>query len=256
MIKVMIVEDELMAAARLHTLLKGYHTEIEVLKQVDSVKNAVQWLMANPLPDLIFMDIQLGDGTSFEIFEHVDVSCPVIFITAYNEYAIRAFKINSVDYLLKPLEKVALFAAMDKYMQLFGQPTGYPAVDMNALKALIGNTAPAYKHRFMVKTGEHLKVIPVADILYFFSRDKGTFAQVKDDRRHLLDYTMDQLEGVLDPAVYFRINRQFIICFDAIKDMISYTNSRIKVVLPNANDLKEIIVSREKVQDFKQWLDK
>lgn len=258
MIKVLIVEDEKMASARLQNLLAEYDPEIKVLAHLDSVKNAVQWLMNNPSPELIFMDIQLGDGISFEIFDFIKIDCPIIFITAYNEYAIEAFQVNSVDYLLKPLNKDDLFKAMEKFKTIFGNKVEKQVqeFDLNALKEIINNYKTNYKNRFIIKNGEHLKAVPINNILYFFSREKGTFIQTDDNRRYLLDYTMDQAEKILDPTLFFRINRQYIVSFEAITDMVSYTNSRIKLILQNSTDEKDIIVSREKVSDFKKWLDR
>ena len=253
---VLIVEDEKMAAARLESLLLAYNPEIKILGRLDSVKNAVQWLLSNPGPDLIFMDIQLGDGISFEIFELVKIDCPVIFITAYNEYALKAFQVNSVDYLLKPLNKEDLHRALQKFESRFGKAQLFEQIDLNVLKKIVSNYETTYKNRFIVKTGEHLKALPVSTILYFFSREKGTFAQTSDNRRYLLDYSLEQVEEMVDPDLFFRINRQFIVSFDCIADMISYTNSRIKLVLKCADDHKEIVVSREKVAAFKKWLDK
>jgi DNA-binding LytR/AlgR family response regulator len=214
--------------------------------------------MHNTQPDLIFMDIQLGDGISFEIFELVSIQCPIIFITAYNDYAIQAFKVNSIDYLLKPLDKESLFQAMEKYHTLFSQPSRKtkPELGMDVLKELFQSYGTAYKNRFIVKVGEHLKAVQVKDILFFFSREKGTFAQSTDKKRYLLDYTLDQIEQITDPNQFFRINRQYIVKFEAIQDMISYTNSRLRLLLYHAEDHKEVIVSREKVNEFKSWLDK
>lgn len=255
---VLIIEDEKMAADRLQSMLQTYDPQIEVLAQLDTVKRAVAWLLTQAHPDLIFMDIQLGDGISFEIFELVSIGCPVIFVTAYNEYAIQAFKVNSVDYLLKPLDKESLIQALEKYRKLFGQPDQkqLPAPGIEALKQLVQSYGTSYKNRFIVKVGEHLKAVQVSHILYFFSREKGTFAQTNDKKRFLMDYSLDQVEQRVDPNRFFRINRQYIVSFEAIHDIISFSNSRLKLLLPYAEDLKEIVVSREKVAEFKTWLDK
>lgn len=258
MIEVLIVEDEKMAAARLKGLLQEYADDIEIVGQIDSVKNTVQWFLNNPQPDLLLLDIHLGDGLSFEIFDLVKIDCPVIFVTAFDEYAIKAFQVNSVDYLLKPLNKEELFKAMEKYRKVFGSKSvsNVEKLDLSILKSIISGYEPTYKNRIIVKTGEHIKALSIQNILYFFSYEKGTFAQTTDNRKYLIDYTMDQTEEMLNPTLFFRINRQYIISFEAIKDMISYTNSRIKVVLQNSTDEKDIIVSREKVGDFKKWLDR
>ena len=256
--KVVIIEDEQMAANRLISLLTSYSSEMEVVAHLDSVKKSAQWLLNNPAPDLIFMDIQLGDGISFEIFELVNIQSPIVFITAYNEYAIQAFKVNSIDYLLKPLNKENLYAALEKYKKLFGQSTVKKTqeINMDVLTQLLGSFGNSYKNRFIVKVGEHLKAVQVTDILYFFSREGGTFLQCKDKKRYLLDLSMDQIESQVNPATFFRINRQYLISFEAIMDIISYSNSRLKLILQHAEDHKEVIVSREKVGDFKGWLDK
>ncbi len=255
--KVLIIEDEHMAAERLKKLLLQYDSSIEILGQIDSVKNAANWFLNNPQPDLLLLDIHLGDGISFEIFEIVSIECPIIFITAYNEYAIQAFKVNSVDYLLKPLEKEALYKALDKYYKLHRQPAATPIPELKPelIRQLMGNYGQSYKNRFVIKIGEHLKTVQVKDILFFFSRDKGTYAQTTDKRSYLLDYPLDQVEKMVDPARYYRISRQYLISLEAIQDIIAYTNSRLRLLLHQGEDHKEVIVSREKVNSFKDWLD-
>jgi two-component system, LytTR family, response regulator len=257
--KVLIVEDERMAAERLRKLLLSYSDSVEVLGQIDSVKNAANWLLNNPPPDLLLLDIHLGDGVSFELFELVDIECPVIFITAYNEYAIQAFKVNSVDYILKPLEQESLYKALDKYQKLFGQtdaPAARPEIGADVLRQLLDSYGATYKNRFMIKVGEHLKAVAVKDILFFFSRDKGTYAITNESKKHLLDYTLDQVDKMLDPAKYFRISRQYLVSFEAIQDIVVWSNSRLRLVLVHGGeDHKEVIVSREKVNAFKEWLD-
>jgi two-component system, LytTR family, response regulator len=257
--KVVIIEDEQMAANRIKALLAAYDSDIEIIAHLDSVKKSAQWLLNNPHPSLIFMDIQLGDGISFEIFELVKITCPIIFITAYNEYAIQAFKVNSVDYLLKPLNKESLYQALEKYKKLFSHATpiqNMPEISLDVLTQLMGSFNKSYKNRFIVKVGEHIKAIAVRDILYFFSREGGSFLQCNDKKRYLLDLTMDQIEQQVNPATFYRINRQYLVSFEAIRDIISYSNSRLRLDLLQAEDQKEIIVSREKVSDFKEWLDK
>ncbi len=224
-----------------------------ILARIDTVKKAVEWLKLNS-PQLIFMDIQLADGLSFHIFEQVKVESPVIFTTAYDEYALRAFKVNSIDYILKPVDKEELNAALQKLKNLSG--------DTVRQEAILGNIAQAlellhkrYKTRFVVKVGEHLRTIDVDTILYFFSQDRTTFCVTDDNRNHVLDYTLEQLEDMLDPDAFFRINRKYLVRSSAIKDIISYTNSRLKLVLKGSTD-KDIIVARERVQQFKEWLDK
>lgn len=249
---ILIIEDEPNAAERLISLIKQQR-QINILGQFDTVTRSVDWLKKNQTPDLIFMDIQLADGLSFQIFEQVTVNAPVIFTTAYNEYALKAFKVNSIEYLLKPIDVEELRAAFAKYETLTGKPT--PDKMMESISYAMQMLTKKYKERFMVKVGEHLKTIAVNEILFFFSLEKTTFAQTTDGRKHILDFTLDQLDALLDPARYFRINRKYIVQADSIKDMISHTNSRIKLVLKTSDD-DDVIVARERVQEFKDWLDK
>jgi DNA-binding LytR/AlgR family response regulator len=251
-VNILIIEDEPNAAERLISLIRQQR-QINILGQFDTVTRSVDWLKKNQAPDLIFMDIQLADGLSFQIFEQVTVNAPVIFTTAYNEYALKAFKVNSIEYLLKPIDADELRAAFAKYETLTGKPT--PDKMMESISYAMQMLTKKYKERFMVKVGEHLKTIAVNEILFFFSLEKTTFAQTTDGRKHILDFTLDQLDGLLDPAQYFRINRKYIVQADSIKDMISHTNSRIKLVLKTSDD-EDVIVARERVQEFKEWLDK
>ncbi len=254
--KVLIIEDEPRAASRLQSQLEGYPLPMEILAVKDSVKSATEWFLAHPQPDLIFMDIQLGDGLSFEIFDLVKISAPIIFTTAFDEYALKAFKVNSIDYLLKPIEEKQLYEAIKKYYHWFqtaAMPSNdYDPVKMQNIFAPEGN----YRNRFLVRTGERLVAVPVSEIQFIFSREKGSFAQTKNGKRHLLDPTMEQIERMLNPQKFFRINRQMIVSAEAIQEMYAYSSSRLKLVLPEAQDLGEVIVSRERVNDFKAWLDR
>ncbi|MBN8578495.1 MAG: response regulator transcription factor [Cytophagales bacterium] len=250
--KILIIEDEPLAAERLISLIKEQH-QVTILAQLDTVTRSVAWLQKNQSPDLIFMDIQLADGLSFQIFEQVPVNAPVIFTTAYNEYALKAFKVNSIEYLLKPVDAGELRAAFAKYQTLTGKPS--PEKLMESITQAMHMLTKKYKERFVIKVGEHLKSIEVSEILFFFSLEKTTFAQTTDGRKHILDFTLDQLDALLDPARYFRINRKYIVRIDSIKDMISHTNSRIKLLLKTSDD-NDVVVARERVQEFKDWLDK
>jgi len=250
---VLIIEDEPQAADRLTSLIRSLQPDARVLACLDSVKRSVVWLATNSSVDLIFMDIQLADGLSFEIFDKVEVKAPVIFTTAYNEYALKAFKVNSIDYILKPVDKDELGAAFKKYQSLTRQQVA-PAKMMESINYAMQMLTKKYKERFVIKVGEHLKSVEVSEILFFFSLEKTTFAQTREGRKHILDFTLDQLDGLLDPARYFRINRKYIVGFDSIQDMISYTNSRLKLVLKTSDD-QDVIVARERVQEFKDWLD-
>jgi DNA-binding LytR/AlgR family response regulator len=251
---ILIIEDEPEAADRLRKLATELLPGAQISGSLDSVSSSIAWLRANPAPDLIFMDIQLADALSFEIFSHVDVTSPVIFTTAYNEYALKAFKVNSIDYILKPLDKEELNAALKKLETLRGhEPTQQKMLE--SITMAMQSLTKKYKERFVLKVGEHLKSVAVDEILFFFSLEKATFAQTADGRKHILDFSMDQLEAVLDPARFFRINRGYIVTVNSIHDMISHVNSRLRLVLKTSDDA-DIIVARERVQEFKEWLDR
>lgn len=251
--KILIIEDEPQAARRVEKLVSSILPSAHILDKLDSVKNSVHWLKSNPPPDLILMDIQLADGTSFSIFDQCEVKSPVIFTTAYDEYALRAFKVNSIDYILKPVDEDELRAALNKYHSLTSLTK--PDKMMESIGYAMQMLTKKYKQRFVLKVGEHLRSVEVTEILFFFSLEKATFCQTKDGRKHILDFTLDQLDGLLDPARFFRINRKYIVAVDAIQDMISYTNSRLKLVLKTSDD-NDVIVARERVQEFKEWLDR
>ncbi|MBN2275922.1 MAG: response regulator transcription factor [Bacteroidales bacterium] len=246
----LIIEDEKIAAERLSGLIKKYDQSIEIIEIIQSVKNAVQWLNTRQAPDLIFMDIQLADGLSFEIFEQTIVKTPVIFTTAYDEYALKAFKVNSIDYLLKPIAQDELNNAIKKFKENH-EPKDIPA---QVFDSILHSLTKKYKNKFVIKVGEHIKVFAIDDVQCFYSMEKYTFLKNNAGRDYALSYSLDQLEDLLDPARFFRINRRFIVAFTAISDIISYSNSRLKVKL-NSNDADDLIVSREKVQDFKKWLE-
>ena len=254
--KVLIVEDEQIAANRLEKLLLHSSRKIEVMAKLDTVKRVVEWLEINKSPDLIFMDIQLADGLCFDIFDLVEVSCPVIFTTSYDQYAIRAFKVNSIDYILKPLDPGELYNAINKFEFIthnYSEKTSPESLALHeAIKMLKQET---YKERFIVKIGEHIKSISVDEIYYFVSEEKVTFAHTKEKRKFILDYTLDQLMELIDPKVFFRISRKYIISINGFEDIISYSTNRLKVQLKD-NPAMDAIVSRERVQDFKRWLDR
>ena len=251
--KVLIVEDESMAAKRLTNLLLKLEPDIEILDQLDSVKTAVKWLSTNKA-DLLFFDIQLADGLSFEILNQVNIQTPIIFTTAFDEYAIKAFKVNSIDYLLKPIDPEELKHALEKFHQNFRQPeTQQP--NMAMLEQAMKMLTKQYKERFVVKIGEHIHTIPVSDTAYFFSQDKATFLVTQEKKRYIIDYTLEEVEGLIDPQDFFRINRKYLVSMRAVKDIVSYTNSRLRIIL-NQSDEMDAIVSRERVQDFKKWLDR
>ena len=254
--KVVIIEDEQIAANRLENLLAKSSRQIQVLAKLDTVKRTVEWLELHKSPDLIFMDIQLADGLCFEIFDLVEVDCPVIFTTSYDQYAIRAFKVNSIDYILKPLDPGELYNAINKFEFLtnnYAEKTSPESIALQeAIKML---EKKSYKERFVVKVGEHIKSIPVEEINHFVSQEKATFAHTVDQRKYLLDFTLDQLTEMIDPKHFFRINRKYIISIDGYSDIIAYSNHRLKIHLKHDKTM-DAIVSRERVSEFKKWLDR
>lgn len=251
--KVLIVEDEKMAANRLTKLLAELAPEAQVAGQLDSVKRAADWLSSNTA-DLLFFDIQLADGLSFEILEKVKVEAPIIFTTAFDEYAIKAFKVNSVDYLLKPIDPKELEAAIGKFKSQF-QSSSQPMLDLSAIEQAMKQMTRKFKERFVVKIGEHIRTLEVADTAFFFSQEKATYLQNSDQKRFIIDYTLEQVQELIDPEEFFRINRKYLISMRAINDIVSYSNSRLRIIL-NGSDEMDAIVSRDKVQDFKRWLDR
>ena len=253
-LKILIIEDEDLAARRLIRLIKELEDEVEVLDVLDSVKSSVAWLQENSHKvDLIFHDIHLADGNSFSIFEEVQIDVPIIFSTAYDQYAIQAFKVNSIDYLLKPVEKDELAQSLAKFRQAQLHVPMSQMIQM--AEALRTSKTDSYQQRFLVTAGEKIKSIPIEDIAYFFGQQKYVFLITKDNRRHIVDYTLGKLEDLLDPKDFFRINRQFIIHFPAIEVMHAYSKSRIKVGLSPEPEM-EAIVSIDKSRKFKEWLNR
>ncbi len=249
---VIIIEDEKPAARRMVRLLSELNVAVSTM--LHSVEDSVKWFRDHEHPDLIFLDIQLSDGLCFEIFDAVEVKSAIIFTTAYDEYALQAFKMNSIDYLLKPIDETELKKAVDKYrsVQLSSRKI---ALDFNDIKKLLVNPLERdYKKRFTTRVGQHIKIINSEDIECFYSENKGTYAATTDGRNYLLETTLENLEGDLEPEVFFRVSRKFYLNINHIKDIISYTNSRLKIKLNRFNE-QEIIVSRERVRDFKLWLE-
>ncbi|MFI1772324.1 LytR/AlgR family response regulator transcription factor [Thalassobellus citreus] len=250
--KVIIIEDEKPSARRLQRMLQSLDLKAEVM--LHSVEESINWFQNNEHPDLIFLDIQLSDGLSFEIFETIDIKSAIIFTTAYDEYALQAFKLNSIDYLLKPIDEDDLATAVEKYKARTPQKQAV-TLDFNDIKKLLVNPIDrAYKKRFSVKVGQHLKLINIDDIECFYSENKGTYLYTSEARNYLLDTTLELLENELEPQTFFRINRKFFVNINAIKDMVSYTNSRLQIKLKTYND-QDVIVARERVKDFKVWLE-
>ncbi len=249
---IIIIEDEKPSARRLQRMLSNLDMETQIM--LHSVEESIEWFQKNPHPDLIFLDIQLSDGLSFEIFESVDIKSSVIFTTAYDEYALQAFKLNSIDYLLKPIDEEDLKKAVSKFKERVPQNQSV-TLDFDDIKKLLVNPIEReYKKRFSVKVGQHLKLINIEDVECFYSENKGTYAFTNEGRNYLLDGTLEQIETDLEPKKFFRVSRKFFVNINAIKDMISYTNSRLQIKLNNFNG-QEIIVARERVKDFKDWLE-
>lgn len=250
---VLIVEDEKPAARRLNRMLAALGVTAQ--KMLHSVEEALHWLQNNEQPDLIFLDIQLSDGLSFEIFEEIEVKSAIIFTTAYDEYALKAFKLNSVDYLLKPLEEEELQTAIEKFKQnrLTQKKTiTLPLEDIR--KLLVNPLDRTYKKRVSIKVGQHIKIIHLNEVECFYSEHKATYIHTKENRNYLLDNSLENWYEQLNPEYFFRVNRTFVVHINAIKDIITYSNFRLKLVL-NSYTESEIIVSRERVKDFKKWID-
>lgn len=251
--KAIIIEDERPAARRLTRLLR--EMDVEVRATLHTVQESIEWFRNNTHDGLLFLDIQLSDGLSFEIFEDIDINNPIIFTTAYDEYALQAFKLNSIDYLLKPIDKDELAKAIKQYRNLQIEEQKLQLVDFDDIKKLLVNPVEReYKKRFTARVGQHMKILPAPDIECFFSENKGTYAATVDGRNYLLDTTLEQLEEELIPEKFFRVSRKFYVNLDHIHDIISYTNSRLKIKMKSFKD-HEIIVSRERVRDFKLWLE-
>ncbi|WP_435413041.1 LytR/AlgR family response regulator transcription factor [Psychroserpens mesophilus] len=248
---VIIIEDEKPSARRLQRMLTELQMEAETM--LHSVEESIVWFQNNEHPDLIFLDIQLSDGLSFEIFETIDINSAVIFTTAYDEYALQAFKLNSIDYLLKPIDEDDLARAVSKFKERAPKQQSV-TLDFNDIKKLLVNPIEReYKKRFSVKVGQHLKLINIDDIECFYSENKGTYAYTSEGRNYLLDTTLEQLEEELEPHKFFRISRKFFVNVNAINDMVSYTNSRLQIKL-NTYKEQDVIVARERVKEFKDWL--
>jgi len=249
--KILIIEDERPAAQRLVRLLKEAEPDALILDILGSVEESVNWLMQNPAPDLIFVDIQLEDGISFEIFEKHPVQTPVIFTTAYDEYALRAFKLNSVDYLLKPVSEEELTKALAKYKMVHTQ-----SPDSTRWEKVLSQIMPPTKERFLIRIGEKYRSVPVSEIICFYLSERCTFALTGAGKSYPLDYSLEKIEHIVDPGTFFRVNRNYIINIHAIKDVLIYSANRLKITLTQMPLEEDILVSRERVADFKEWMDR
>ncbi|MDA3912508.1 MAG: LytTR family DNA-binding domain-containing protein [Bacteroidales bacterium] len=249
---VLIVEDEQIAANRLKEMLHDIDDTINVLDVVDSVKSAVKWFMRNRA-DLIFLDIQLSDGLSFNIFDQVTVDTPVIFTTAYDEYAIKAFSLNSVDYLLKPIRKSDLEISIQKLKKIHSMSQ----LDIQTLLKQMTPPTADYKKRFLIHYGEKIYKIDVSEIACFFVLNKNVFLKTNSKKSYAMNFSLDKLMTMLDPDEFYRINRKMIVNIASIQRMVAYSRGRVKLVLtPEVDDIKDSIVSVERATDFKKWLDK
>lgn len=249
--KTLIIEDEKPSARRLKRMVESLG--LEVTQLLHSVEASIEWFQNNTHPDLIFLDIQLSDGLSFEIFEAIEISSSIIFTTAYDQYALKAFKLKSIDYLLKPIDPQELEDAVNKFES--NQQHSKIKLDYEALESLIYRNQKTYKKRFTTKVGQHLKVVATSEIECFYSENKGTYFHNINHRNYPIDFALDQLEALLDPKQFYRVSRKFYVNINAIKDIIDYSNSRLQLKLHHYADT-EIIVSRERVKGFKEWLNK
>ena len=250
-LNIIIIEDEKPAARLLHRKLEKLG--VQVTKMLHSVEESIIWFQNNSHPDLIFLDIQLSDGLSFELFEQIDIKSAVIFTTAYDEYALRAFKLNSIDYLLKPINDEELSIAILKFKNQF-QKNIISNLDFETIKRMLINPVDKdYKKRFSVKIGQQLKVISIEEIECFYSENKGTYIHTIDNRDYLIDATLEVVEAEINPKEFFRINRKFIVPLKAVKEIQVYSNSRLKIILATNNG-NALIVARERVGEFKKWI--
>ncbi|CAN5573677.1 LytTR family DNA-binding domain-containing protein [soil metagenome] len=250
-INALIIEDEEPAAERLKKLIFKADPAIEITDVIVSIRSAVAYLKNNS-PDLIFLDIHLADGESFEIFRQVQVACPIIFTTAYDEFALQAFKLNSLDYILKPVKQDELNAALKKFANIYAEKKD-TAVDYSKLAEMMAHEKTTYRKRLLIRYGDLFKTIEIKDSAYFFSENKISYVCTKQNARYSLDHTLDELEKLLEPKEFFRINRQFIVCIDAIDKMLAVSKSRVKLTLKPASE-HETIVSTERSPEFKKWL--
>lgn len=246
--RIVIIEDEQLAAERLMLLLKQFDPAIEIVKHLYSVEESIQWLTTNAHPDLLFLDIQLADGFCFDIFKQVNYSKPMIFTTAYNEYALDAFQLCSIDYLLKPVTAEALAKGLQKFMQL---QSNFAAVNYDQLSNFFDNAS--FKTRFLGRAGQRMFFVETSEIQFFQADDKIVYLVDKVGNKLMVDYTLDRLEGILNPKEFFRLNRKYIARFSSIAQVKPYVNSRLKLLLRNGSKTEEVVLSRERVHEFKTW---
>ncbi|AUD05809.1 LytR/AlgR family response regulator transcription factor [Spirosoma pollinicola] len=254
---ILIIEDEKRTAQRLEGLLMQYDPTIRVMAQLPSIAKTLAWFAdpANEKPDLLLLDIHLDDGSGFQLIEQAQLSLPIIFTTAYDQYTLQAFKTNSVDYLLKPIDADELGAALDKFKRLYGSAVLTPLPDMTALLQALKMAPSPYRDRFMVTIGTKIRSIETPDIAYFYFEDKSTWLTTRDGQHVSIEYSLDKLTTLLNPQRFFRVNRAFLVALDAIQTIHTYSGSKLKVELKPV-PRQEIFVSGDRIADFKEWLGK
>ena len=249
----LIAEDEVLAREHLEQLIQECDPSIQVLDRVDSVEDTIRFFQSGKQADLLFLDIQLADGKSFEIFDSVNIDVPIIFTTAYDQYALQAFKLHSIDYLLKPIQRDDLKLALDKHRRVSGNRQLLDK-DIELLKSLVLKSRKEYKERFIIKAGSKLQYKPVQEAAYFFADGKTTFLVTKkENRKYLIDYSLEDLEKELDPKNFFRISRKVIVGIDAIAEIKGLISTRLEVRLQQPSEF-DLTVSRDRAQRFKEWL--
>ncbi len=251
--KILLIEDETAAVNRLKKMILALEPAAQIVAELDTVEDSLAWFAAHPAPDLVFLDIHLADGESFEIFEKHKLEAPVIFTTAYNDYAIRAFQLNSIDYLLKPIKEADLAAALEKYKKIFGQKSLIESIDYQQLAIAMQAQQHRFQQRLLVKQGGKLKTIEIRDVAYFYLAAKNTLLRTSSGQDYLSDHNMEQLESLLDPSRFFRINRKHIVCIDAISSMLPHSKARL-ILEMNPPFEEEMVVSSERAANFKLWL--
>jgi DNA-binding LytR/AlgR family response regulator len=252
--KILIIEDELPAAKQLTKMIAQIDPSVSVIETIDSVESSVKWLNTFPMPDAIFMDIQIADGLSFDIFKQVEIACPVIFTTAFDQYAIKAFKVNAIDYLLKPIDEDELSEALQKIKNKKNELAAPPQYSTDFFKSFLQkDSKQSYKERFLIKTGQSFSSMETSEIAYFFSEEGLTQCFIFNQKKHIIEHPLDELERLLNPKNFFRINRKLILNIKAIQKISPHFNGRLKLEL-SPQYREDVFVARERVGDFKGWL--
>lgn len=249
--RILIIEDERPAAEKLERLLRSVRPDWQIIATIETVQHAIKWLSSNIAPELIMMDIQLSDGICFEIFEKVKVTTPVIFTTAYDEYAIRAFKVNSIDYLLKPIDTESLETALAKFDQI----KSVSIQNQFAYETILKLQEAKWRKRFLVKVGPAYVSVSTSDVELFYISERSTFIRTFGGKNYSIDFSLDQIQQQVDPAKFFRINRNHLVNIEAVLRLVAYSGSRLKLLLTTGFKPDNLLVSREKTSDFKRWLD-